>query len=217
MKIADDGIGISQNALPEIFEGFTLSERPFERWRGGLGISLPLVRWITEMHGGSVEAHSPGPGRGSEFVVRLPVALSSAQEAPERADGNALAQRTHYRILVVDDSKDAAISLSLVLKFMGHETRTAHDGLEAVECAREFQPSVVLLDLGLPRLNGYDACRKIREEAGERELVLIALTGWGQEEDKARSREAGFHFHMLKPVDPAALEKLLGGLLVAPG
>ena len=216
VKVSDDGIGIAAQALPDIFEMFAKADRPFDGSRGGLGIGLSLVHRLTEIHGGSVEARSDGPGRGSEFVVRLPLALSSsAPEAPKGRDGES-AHRAKYRILVVDDNKDAAVSLGMILGYMGHETRLAHDGLEAVECAREFRPEIVLLDIGLPKLNGYDACRQIREEAGERDIVLIALTGWGQEEDKALSREAGFHFHMVKPVDPAALEKLLDELLVTP-
>jgi CheY-like chemotaxis protein len=175
------------------------------------------VRRLVEMHGGSVEAFSEGAGKGSEFVVRLPVAHPpTGGVAGKSSEDRVTARPSKRRVLIVDDNKDSAVSLSMILKILGHVTRTAHDGIQAVRTAETFRPEVVLLDIGLPKLNGYEACRKIREQPWAREAVLIALTGWGQEEDKERSREAGFDFHLVKPVDPAALEKLLSGLLVAP-
>jgi CheY-like chemotaxis protein len=164
-----------------------------------------------------VSAHSEGHGKGSEFVVRLPIALSSASGSNRPGgEGDGGHCSFPYRILVVDDNVDSALSLALMLKIMGHDVRTAHDGLKAVESAAEFRPDIVLLDIGLPRLNGYDACRRIRKQPWGESMVIIALTGWGQEDDKRRSKDAGFNFHMVKPIDPAALEKLLAGLLLTP-
>jgi CheY-like chemotaxis protein len=197
--------------LGKVFELFTQADSTLEKAQGGLGIGLTLVRRLTEMHGGSVEARSEGPGRGSEFTVRLPTVLVAPARAEGAAEGSAPSSRR--RILVVDDNRDSAISLALMLKLMGNEVRTAHDGLEAVQAAEVFRPDVILLDIGLPKLNGYEAARRIRGQPWGGDMVLIAVTGWGQEEDKRRSKEAGFNFHMVKPVEPAALEKLLGGLL----
>ncbi len=182
--------------------------------QGGLGIGLNLVRGLVEMHGGRVEAHSDGPGKGAEFVVRLPILLQYArkQDAPD----DKVLSASRYRILIVDDNKDSATSLGMVLKYMGHTTRTAHDGLETLKVAEDFLPDVVLLDIGLPKLNGYEVCSRIRKQEWGQRMVLIALTGYGQDEDKLKSKEAGFNFHMVKPVDPAALGKLLDELLSAP-
>jgi CheY-like chemotaxis protein len=149
---------------------------------------------------------------GSEFIIRLPVVLSMMQEQHEEA-GNQLERATpRHRVLVADDNVDAASSLALMLKLMGHDVCTAHNGLEAVETAAAFRPDVVLLDIGMPKLNGYDACRRIREQTWGKTVVLVALTGWGQDEDKRRSQEAGFNSHLVKPVEPDALEKLLAEL-----
>ncbi len=216
VTVQDDGIGIPADVLPHVFEMFTQVDRSLDREQGGLGIGLSLVRGLVEMHGGRVEAHSDGCGKGCQFIVRLPVALSSADGTRDDCEEDGPGRATSYRILVVDDNRDSAVSLALMLQIMGHTTRAAHDGLEGLEAARTFHPDVVLLDIGLPRLNGYDVSRRIREQPWGRNMVLIALTGWGQEEDKRRSREAGFNFHMVKPLDPAALEKLLAGLLRTP-
>ena len=216
VTVTDNGLGIPAEVLPCIFDMFTQVDRSLERSQGGLGIGLSLVRGLVEMHGGRVEAHSDGRGKGSVFSVRLPVSLAPGR-SPRQDESTAQGHRSsRHRILVVDDNKDSAVSLAMMLRIMGHETFTAHDGLEAVEAAAAYRPDVVLLDIGLPRLNGYDVCRRIREQAWGKNTVLIALTGWGQDEDKCRSKEAGFNFHMVKPVDPAALEKLLAGLLLTP-
>lgn len=174
-----------------------------------LGIGLSLVKRLVELHGGSVEARSDGDGSGSTFVVRLPIALALAAERRAEDEAGPVRLQSQLRILVADDNQDAATSLALLLKIMGHETRTAHDGLEALDAAAAFRPDVTLLDIGMPKLNGYEACRRIRQQAWGEGMVLIALTGWGQEDDKRQAQEAGFDHHMTKPVDPAALDKLL--------
>jgi PAS domain S-box-containing protein len=215
VTVTDTGLGIPRDQLGSIFEMFTQVDRSLERAQGGLGIGLTLVKRLVEMHGGTVEARSEGPGRGSAFVVRLPI-LAAAEEAtpvePPRAGSRGTSRR---RILVVDDNQDSAESLAMLLGLTGHETRTAYDGLAALEAAEQFRPEVMLLDLGLPKVNGFDAARRIREQPWGQGMVLIALTGWGQEADRRRSKEAGFDAHQVKPVDPAALVKLLESFQVS--
>jgi len=172
------------------------------------------VKNLVEMHGGTVEANSEGMGRGSEFVVRLPTLPTEpqarpAEPAPANPAENATDPTRSLRILVVDDNKDAANSMAVLLKFKGHTTHTAYDGLEAVEAAATFCPDVVLLDIGLPTLNGYEACRRIREQTVGQTIRLVALTGWGQDKDRERTRDAGFDAHLVKPVDFAELLNLL--------
>jgi CheY-like chemotaxis protein len=187
---------------------FSQVDRNLERAQGGLGIGLTLVRRLVEMHGGTVEARSGGPGRGSQFFVRLPVLNTTPQPAPTQSD-EGLAATTKKKILVVDDNQDSAMSLGMMLRLMGNDIRTAHDGLAAVEAAARFQPDMILLDIGLPKLNGYDACRQIREQPWSKETIIVALTGWGQDEDRRRSHEAGFDHHLVKPVEISALQALL--------
>jgi PAS domain S-box-containing protein len=212
VAVRDNGIGIPAGAIPNLFTLFAQVDRSLERSQGGLGIGLALVKGLVEMHGGSVTVQSAGVGRGSEFVVRLPLARGTprGEAAPNGQVNNDQGKR---RILIVDDNRDATASLAMLLELQGHDTRTAHDGLEALDVAAAFLPEVVLLDIGMPKLNGYDAARRIRQEPWGREMVLVACTGWGQEEDRRRSLEAGFNTHLTKPVDPAALGKLLAGLL----
>jgi PAS domain S-box-containing protein len=214
LSVKDTGTGIPADMLPQIFELFTQIDRSLERSHGGLGVGLTIVKRLVEMHGGRVEAHSEGYGMGSEFIIRLPVVLPVAQEQRERAEVERVGPAARRRVLVVDDNVDAASSLAMMLKLMGNDTQTAHDGLEAMDMAAAFKPDVILLDIGMPKLNGYEVARRIRQEAWGRNVVLVACTGWGQEEDKRRSQEAGFNLHMVKPVDPAALEKTLAGLKV---
>jgi PAS domain S-box-containing protein len=209
VKVRDTGLGIPADMLPKIFEMFTQVDRSLERSQGGLGVGLTLVRRLVEMHGGSVAARSDGLGKGSEFTVRLPVAETATQQLP-KVKGEKTVAPAKRRILVVDDNKDSADSLSMMLSLTGMEVRTAYDGLEAVEAAAAFHPDVVLLDIGMPKLNGYEVARQIREQPWGKDMVLVAVTGWGQQEDRRKSHEAGFNGHMVKPVDHAALMKLLG-------
>jgi PAS domain S-box-containing protein len=211
VSVHDTGVGIPPSMLPKVFEMFTQVDRSLERTHGGLGIGLTIVKRLVEMHGGTIEARSGGYGMGSEFVLRLPaVAAAVKPNAAENGDG--VQNGARRRVLVVDDNVDAAESLSMMLEIMGNETRMAHDGLEALDAAAGFHPDVVLLDIGMPRLNGFDACRRMREQPWGDNLVIVALTGWGQNEDRQRSHEAGFDMHMVKPVDPVDLEKLLASL-----
>lgn len=219
ISIRDTGIGISADMLPEIFELFTQVKGAFERasgqaatpTQGGLGIGLTLVKQLVEMHGGSVRAGSEGLGQGSEFVVRLPTIIEQRQTAENT--GSKPQPMNARRILIVDDNEDSAMTLSMLFEMTGDETQTAHDGLKALAAAETFQPDVALLDIGLPEISGYDVARKIREQPWGKTMVLVALTGWGQVEDRQKSKEAGFDGHMVKPVDHEALLKLLDELL----
>ena len=216
VSVKDKGIGIAADQLPQIFEMFSQVNRSLEKAQGGLGIGLSLVKRLVEMHGGRIEAKSDGPGQGSEFIVRLPVVLEASipQREDARTDGDL---KSSLRILVVDDNQDGADSLSMMLKMMGNDTHTAYDGEEAVVAALEFRPNVILLDIGLPKLTGYEVCRHLRQHTLGNDLVIIAQTGWGQDDDRQRTHEAGFDHHMVKPVDPQALMKLLAGLQAAKG
>ncbi len=212
IRVQDSGIGIAGDKLPAIFEMFTQIDTSLERTVSGLGIGLTLVKNLAELHGGTVEARSAGVGHGCEFVVRLPI----LNEAPEASQGEIDARNATpakgRRILVVDDNRDSVDSLAMVLSMLGHEVHTAHDGVEAVESASNVRPDVILLDIGLPRMNGYEAARHLRKEPWAQGMVLIALTGWGQEEDRQKSRDSGFDGHMVKPLDFDALRKLLDRL-----
>jgi len=212
VAVTDTGIGIDADQLPRIFAMFTQLSGSLERSQGGLGIGLSLVKRLVDMHGGSVEAKSEGRGMGSEFVVRLPVATEASQPQSSGVADEPAATKPSLRILIVDDNRDGADSLSEMLKMMGNDTRTAYDGQQGVDLAGEYRPNVILLDIGLPKLNGYEACRLIREQPKGKGVVLIAVTGWGQDEDRRRSREAGFDHHMVKPVDPQDLMRMLAGL-----
>jgi PAS domain S-box-containing protein len=211
VSVKDNGIGIVVETLPRIFDIFSQAKPALPWSQGGLGIGLSLVKGLVELHGGTVEARSEGPGRGSEFVVRMPL---EAQTTARRPVQPAQEQKPalNYRILIADDNRDSADSLATLLQLMGNEVGTAYDGEEAVEAAAAFRPEVVVLDLGMPKLNGYEACRRIRKEPWGQGILLIALTGWGQEEDRHRTAEAGFNQHMVKPVDPDVLMKLLVSL-----
>jgi PAS domain S-box-containing protein len=211
ISVKDQGVGIPPAMLGRVFDLFTQVDRSLEKAQGGLGVGLTIVKRLIELHGGSVEARSEGHGKGSEFIVRMPMAHTPLRRQMA-ADGVPAVDGAGRRILLADDNQDAADSLQLLLQMMGHEVRTAYDGLEAVAIAEEFRPDVILLDIGMPNLNGYDACRRIREAPWGKQAVILALTGWGQEEDKRRSLEAGFSGHLVKPVEPAELERLLTGI-----
>ncbi len=208
VSVRDNGIGIPAEMLSSIFDLFTQVDRSLERSQTGLGIGLSLVRRLVEMHDGTIEARSHGLGQGSEFVVRMPVFIQSSPEPP-KSEKKMTSILNKCRILIVDDNKDSANTLAMLLRLKGNDIRTAYDGIEAVEAAESFHPELVLLDIGLPKLNGYDVARRIRQQPWSRDVILVALTGWGQDDDRRRSQEAGFHFHMVKPLELAALEKLL--------
>lgn len=208
VTVKDTGIGIPTDMLELIFEMFSQVDRSLERSQSGLGIGLTLVKKLVEMHGGAVKAYSAGPDQGSEFIVRLPLITDKQIQAPQSMNDNGVVS-SKLCILVVDDNRDSAEMLSMVLKALGNETYTAHDGLEAVDMAAEYRPEIVFMDIGMPKLNGYEAARRIREQPWGKHMILVALTGWGQEEDKQRTKEAGFDHHLVKPVDPAILRKLL--------
>jgi signal transduction histidine kinase len=212
VRVRDTGIGIAPELLPRVFDLFTQEERSLDRSQGGLGIGLTLVRRLVQLHGGSVVATSDGVGRGSEFVVRLPLGPSVEENAPSNGLREATAgpgDSTPKRVLVVDDNKDGARLLARLLRSSGHQTELAHDGPSALEAAIANPPDVVFLDIGLPGMNGFEVARRLREVDGPNRALLVALTGYGREDDMRRSREAGFDHHMVKPVDPQALSDLL--------
>jgi len=215
VSVKDNGIGIPAETLGNVFEMFTQVDRTLDRTRDGLGIGLTLVRHLTEMHGGSVEARSDGLDQGSEFIVRLPVMVEPRiqKESSPSANGHDFWHQKKLRILVVDDNRDAADSMTMILRrIMGHEIETAYDGHAGVEAAKWFRPHIALLDIGMPKVDGYEACRRIREQPGGKNITLVALTGWGQDEDRRRTLDAGFDVHLLKPADCTSLEKLLASL-----
>ncbi len=209
-RVSDNGIGISPEMLPKVFELFTQVERSLDRSQGGLGVGLTVVKRLVEMHSGRVEAISGGAGGGSEFIVRLP-AIASPPETETLADAptESRSPLAPMRVLVVDDNADAADSLAWLLRHGEHEVRTAHDGRKAVELAREFRPQAVVLDLGLPELDGYEVARRLRQNADTRGALLVAVSGYGQQEHRRRSSEAGFDYHFVKPVDFGALQRIL--------
>jgi CheY-like chemotaxis protein len=210
LRVRDTGVGIAPDQLPRIFELFTQVQGSVSHSEGGLGIGLTLVRSLVEMHGGSIMAFSEGLGRGSEFVVRLP--LLRETPPPDTAAGRkpvATHQVSPRRILLVDDNKDSAESLALVFRLSGHDVRTAYDGPSALDTARANPPDVVLLDIGLPGMSGLEVARRLRQDLGLTDVLLVALTGYGQEEDRRRSQEAGCNAHLVKPVALDALQTLL--------
>jgi len=210
VSVRDSGVGISPHHLPQIFEMFSQVTPAVDRSQGGLGIGLSLVRGLVELHGGQIHASSPGPGQGSEFTVQLPISVdppaSVEKPAPPAPSGK-------LRILVVDDNHDAADMLAMMLRLSGHTISTAYDGREAVETAAAVRPELALVDIGLPTLNGYEVARHIRDQDWGRTIRLVALTGWGQEDDKRQAREAGFDDHLTKPVDCEKLDAILASMI----
>jgi CheY-like chemotaxis protein len=207
LAVRDSGAGIGPDLLPRVFETFAQEDRSLDRSKGGLGLGLALVKGLVGLHAGEVHAHSDGPGRGAEFVVRLPMqpepaAVTGMPEAPSRA-------RTKLRILVVEDNRDAADSLRLLLALYGHDVTVAYTGPAGVATAQEWKPDVVVCDIGLPGLDGFGVVRALRQDPATAKARMIAVTGYGGDEDRLKAREAGFDAHLVKPADPAALRELL--------
>ncbi len=207
LRVRDTGVGIAPELLPRIFDLFTQAERSLDRSQGGLGIGLSLVQRLLEMHRGTVEVYSE-VGQGSEFVVRLPVVLSPAPSPPPSSEATA-ATGSSLRVLVVDDNVDVTTTLAMLLKLSGHDVRKAHDGPAALEAALDFRPNVVLLDIGLPGMSGFEVAQQMRQQPDLQNVVLVAMTGYGQESDRRRSLEAGFNHHLVKPADFDKLQKIL--------
>ena len=213
VRVKDSGIGMSSELIPRVFDLFVQGERSLDRSEGGLGIGLTLVKRLVSLHGGTVSVHSDGPGRGSEFAISIPaLAQSAAPKKTEPAAAGATAHR-RSRVLVVDDNRDSADTLAALLEAWGHEVRTLYDGPSAISAVAEFQPNVVLLDIGLPKMNGYEVAMQLRKSANRRPLILVAFTGYGQDEDRRRVREAGFDYHLVKPLEPIELEKILNSVI----
>jgi PAS domain S-box-containing protein len=210
LRVRDTGAGMDAELLPHVFDLFVQADASLARTQGGLGVGLTLVKKVAELHGGSVLATSPGPGLGSEFVVRLPAVPEPkpdpADARPAPPAGRAGAAR---RVLVVDDIKDVADSTAMYLRIAGHQVEVAYDGQTALDVAAAFRPDVVLLDIGLPGMSGYDVAKQLRSRPGGRELAIVAITGYGRDEDRRRAEEAGFDHHFIKPVDPADVQALL--------
>jgi PAS domain S-box-containing protein len=214
VSVRDTGIGIAPEMLGRLFQMFSQAQPAMHRSQGGLGIGLSLVKGLVELHGGRVEAKSAGPQRGSEFIVRLPLPVVAAEDIGNAMDlGNAMVRLTR-RVLVVDDNRDSADTLSTLLQVMGCEVAVAYDGEEALEVAARFKPDAVLLDLGMPKLNGFEACERMRQQPWGRSICIVAVTGWGQDEDRRRTKEAGFNAHLVKPADPGKLTELLASISV---
>jgi PAS domain S-box-containing protein len=208
VSVRDSGIGIAPDMLERVFEMFAQAESSVPRAQGGLGIGLTLARSLVEMHGGTIEAKSAGPGRGSEFIVRLPLAVSR-ERPPAATTAEQSGSLVALRILVVDDDRDAADSLGTMLTYLGADVCVTYSGASALDRLAEFQPTVALVDLGMTGIDGYELARRIRDQRNSHEVALIALSGWGSEEDKRRSHEAGFDFHLIKPPDVDALKALM--------
>jgi signal transduction histidine kinase/ActR/RegA family two-component response regulator len=208
ISVTDSGIGITAEALDRIFTMFSQVKSAQDRSEGGLGIGLALAKGLVELHGGQITAHSAGPGRGSEFTVRLPF-INDDHRRLDTADDAAHCQALKRRVLIADDNRDGADSLAMLLRMQGHEVTVVHDGREALAAFDRSHPNVVLLDIGMPELDGYEVAREIRDRAAGADVMLIAVTGWGQRNDKERAQAAGFDNHFTKPVDLAGLEELL--------
>jgi PAS domain S-box-containing protein len=218
LSVRDDGIGIAPDMLPHVFELFVQAEHATTKAQGGLGIGLTLAKNLVEMHGGTIEARSAGLGKGCEFILRMPLMEQECEafidaSDEQRQSGEAT---SGYRLLIVDDNKDAAMSLALLLQMQGHEVRVAHDGPSALAIAPAYLPNLILLDIGMPGMDGYEVARRLRREPGLESVVLAALTGWGQQEDRRRTAQAGFDHHLVKPVDGKTLEELLSTLQAIP-
>jgi signal transduction histidine kinase len=215
VSFRDEGIGIQPHRLEQVFEMFSQEEPALARARGGLGIGLALTRKLVQLHGGSITASSEGPGKGSLFLVRLPLAAPVSDLAPEEPKQALPVPAGGLRILVADDNRDAAETLSILLEVMGHTVRRVHDGAAAVEATAGFDPQLLLLDIGMPQLNGYDACSRIRQQPGGAARTMVAVTGWGQPQDLERAHQAGFDRHLVKPLEMNVLLELIAAKLEA--
>jgi CheY-like chemotaxis protein/two-component sensor histidine kinase len=218
LRVRDTGIGIAPDMLHRIFDLFVQVDHATTKAQGGLGIGLTLVKNLVEMHNGQVEVHSEGLGKGSEFVLRLPMSPRSIEFEGVSEIGPLVAGPlpSGYRLLVVDDNKDAANSLSMLLRLQGHEVRVAYSGMAALEMTKTYTPDVVFLDIGMPGMDGYEVARRLRQMPSLGKTVLAALTGWGQQEDRRRTSEAGFNHHLMKPPEPKAVQAVLDGLRERP-
>ena len=209
VSVKDNGIGLSADTLPAVFDMFMQVDRSTIRAQGGLGIGLTLARNLVELHGGMVSAISDGPGKGSEFVVRLPVTTYQLC-APQTPSPDGIVSRfSRRRVLVVDDNRDAAATIGMLLKALGADVDIAHDGVTALTALESHRPEIVFLDLGMPGMDGYEVARRIRENPIYDDIKLTALTGWGQREDRIRTQYAGFDYHLVKPADISALRTVL--------
>ncbi|CAN5380234.1 hypothetical protein BH11PLA2_BH11PLA2_44990 [soil metagenome] len=210
VAVKDNGVGIPAEMLPKVFDAFTQVNRSLEKSQGGLGIGLTIVRNLVHLHGGTIEARSDGPDRGSEFTVVLPLVANIESLTPEPSiDPASPSAIACLRMLVVDDNEDSALTLAMLLTALGHDVQTCHDGERAVQMAGEMKPDLILMDVGMPRMNGYDATRAIRNQPSQHRPHIIALTGWGQQEDRQQSKAAGCDDHLVKPVDADALQRVL--------
>ncbi len=215
LRVRDTGVGIASELLPRIFDLFTQGQRTLDRSQGGLGIGLTLALKIVELHRGTVRATSAGIGQGSEFTVRLPLMVSKSSKEAKPSE-TVLPSSPTARVLVVDDNVDAAESTGMILRLSGHDVQVAYSGQSALEMAVEYQPNVILLDIGLPEMDGYEIARRLRQRPQLSKVWLIALTGYGQDSDRQRSQEAGFDYHMVKPIDSEELEELIAKLTKEP-
>jgi PAS domain S-box-containing protein len=213
VRVSDNGVGMTAELLPQVFDLFMQGDSTLDRSEGGLGIGLTLVREIVAMHGGTVEAASGGPGQGSEFTVRLPL-YEPQPDTGKKSDSGRPAAVAARRVLVVDDNRDSADSMAILLGSRGHEVRVAYDGPDAIAEAGVFKPHLALLDIGLPGMDGYQLAQRLRGSPAGKSMILAAMTGYGQEEDKSRSQTAGFDHHLIKPVPLQAIEEILDGVRV---
>ena len=207
-KVRDTGVGIPAGQTDYIFEMFSQIDDGMETSKAGLGIGLTLVKTLVTMHGGTIAVESPGSNLGSTFTVTLPIGIVN-HPPREQAATVAPSPTAHLRVVVADDNKAAAGMMALILKMQGHEVQVCNDGVAAVEEAERFRPEVILMDIGMPNLDGYAAARKIRSETWGQDMMLVALTGWGQEEDRQKTRDAGFDHHLVKPANPADIQRIL--------
>jgi CheY-like chemotaxis protein len=215
LRVRDTGVGLAPELLPRVFDVFVQGDAGLDRTRGGLGIGLTLVRALVGLHGGRVEATSPGVGRGSEFVVHLPALAGALPTAESRVERTPAGGR-RLRILVVEDNQDAAESLAMMLELWGHEVRVAYDGAAALRQAEAATPDVIISDLGLPGMDGYELARQLRARPGSGRVVLIALSGYGRDEDRRQAAEAGFDHHLVKPPEMDMLLQLIGNVAAGP-